>query len=313
VNTEEIVSHFEKVTKTKNGWQARCPAHDDKSPSLSICAGEDGRTLLKCFTGCLGISSENVNGFAVLHFDTEQSIEDHWSQVDRAMRRAGRQTLPEWVRSYCFTGFTAKENQDAIWLEVTQAARDFGGIHSVLIDGVADLVNNVNDPEECNPFVARLHKLAIEFACPIANVIHINPGNEQGKTRGHLGSQLERKSESNLRIDKDGEVSEVWSERQRRAPIMKGRGPRFQWSNEAAMHVTVQPGQSQKEMAQREAAIELRDEVFAGKPAMRRHEIETAIGVVTGKKERTACRVATEWAELGVIKKEGFGLWVRVS
>jgi hypothetical protein len=34
------------------GWVARCPAHDDSTPSLSIAEGIDGRTLLWCFAGC---------------------------------------------------------------------------------------------------------------------------------------------------------------------------------------------------------------------------------------------------------------------
>jgi len=33
-------------------WQARCPAHADRSPSLSIRQGEDGRVLVHCFAGC---------------------------------------------------------------------------------------------------------------------------------------------------------------------------------------------------------------------------------------------------------------------
>ncbi|MFG0313131.1 MAG: hypothetical protein ACF8LL_02940, partial [Phycisphaerales bacterium] len=35
-----------------DGWIARCPAHDDEKPSLSISAGRDGRALLHCFAGC---------------------------------------------------------------------------------------------------------------------------------------------------------------------------------------------------------------------------------------------------------------------
>lgn len=39
--------------KTSNGhWIARCPAHDDREPSLQISEGADGRVLLKCFAGC---------------------------------------------------------------------------------------------------------------------------------------------------------------------------------------------------------------------------------------------------------------------
>lgn len=34
------------------GWIAKCPAHDDRHPSLSISEGLDGRTLLKCHAGC---------------------------------------------------------------------------------------------------------------------------------------------------------------------------------------------------------------------------------------------------------------------
>lgn len=33
-------------------WMARCPAHEDGSPSLSIREGRDGRVLLYCFAGC---------------------------------------------------------------------------------------------------------------------------------------------------------------------------------------------------------------------------------------------------------------------
>jgi len=33
-------------------WSARCPAHDDKNPSLSISTGDDGRVLAYCHAGC---------------------------------------------------------------------------------------------------------------------------------------------------------------------------------------------------------------------------------------------------------------------
>jgi putative DNA primase/helicase len=37
---------------TGSGWVTRCPAHDDRTPSLSIGVGSDGRVLLYCFAGC---------------------------------------------------------------------------------------------------------------------------------------------------------------------------------------------------------------------------------------------------------------------
>ena len=37
----------ESVKKLGDGkWQSRCPAHDDRSPSLSVTIGDGGRVLL---------------------------------------------------------------------------------------------------------------------------------------------------------------------------------------------------------------------------------------------------------------------------
>jgi len=35
-----------------SGWSARCPAHKDQNPSLSVSQGDDGRVLLHCHAGC---------------------------------------------------------------------------------------------------------------------------------------------------------------------------------------------------------------------------------------------------------------------
>ena len=34
------------------GWIARCPAHDDRKPSLSICDSNDGKLLVRCHASC---------------------------------------------------------------------------------------------------------------------------------------------------------------------------------------------------------------------------------------------------------------------
>ncbi len=38
--------------KSGKGWIARCPAHDDQNPSLSINEGAKGRVLVRCHAGC---------------------------------------------------------------------------------------------------------------------------------------------------------------------------------------------------------------------------------------------------------------------
>ena len=49
---ERILLRLENVKQNGGGWTARCPGHDDQHNSLSIGAGDDGRALLKCHTGC---------------------------------------------------------------------------------------------------------------------------------------------------------------------------------------------------------------------------------------------------------------------
>lgn len=50
---DKLISRLDKVKQGRNGseWIACCPAHDDKTPSLTITEIED-RVLVKCWTGC---------------------------------------------------------------------------------------------------------------------------------------------------------------------------------------------------------------------------------------------------------------------
>jgi hypothetical protein len=53
---ERIVSALEQAGSNPrqrgDQWEARCPAHDDKSPSLGVATGQDGKALIKCQAGC---------------------------------------------------------------------------------------------------------------------------------------------------------------------------------------------------------------------------------------------------------------------
>ena len=49
---EQLLGRLERVKGRNGSWTARCPAHDDKGPSLAIRHVDDGRILLHCFAGC---------------------------------------------------------------------------------------------------------------------------------------------------------------------------------------------------------------------------------------------------------------------
>ena len=49
----KLLDRLEAVKQTGPGrWLARCPAHPDKSPSLTICETDQRMTLIHCFAGC---------------------------------------------------------------------------------------------------------------------------------------------------------------------------------------------------------------------------------------------------------------------
>lgn len=51
-NIEQLLGRLKRVKGRNGSWTARCPAHDDKGPSLAIRHVDDGRILLHCFAGC---------------------------------------------------------------------------------------------------------------------------------------------------------------------------------------------------------------------------------------------------------------------
>jgi putative DNA primase/helicase len=48
----EIIAKSLGGWKASRGWTARCPAHDDRTPSLSIRDADHGKVLIRCHAGC---------------------------------------------------------------------------------------------------------------------------------------------------------------------------------------------------------------------------------------------------------------------
>ena len=45
---DRVVAELKDIRHTAKGVRARCPAHDDTTPSLDVDRGDDGRVLLTC-------------------------------------------------------------------------------------------------------------------------------------------------------------------------------------------------------------------------------------------------------------------------
>lgn len=53
MSAQALLDRLEKVRATGRGqWLACCPAHEDRSPSMTVRECDDGRVLVYCFAGC---------------------------------------------------------------------------------------------------------------------------------------------------------------------------------------------------------------------------------------------------------------------
>lgn len=192
-------------------------------------------------------ASPNPSSKALVHFDTEQSRYDHEQIVIRALKR-GDCAKPSWVHSYCVTGFDIKIRMEALKEELKRRNQQHGGIFAVLIDGIGDYIPDVNDPKTSTELVNELQALAIEYSCVIVVVLHENPGDKNAKNagRGHLGSHLSRKSESNIRLAKADGIISQYTEVSRHASIPKIDGHTFTWDEENYTHASCEQTNSER-------------------------------------------------------------------
>jgi len=91
MSVHDIVSRLDHCRQVRDGeWIARCPAHDDKSPSLTIKDEGAGRTLVHCFAGC---------GANEILYKLGLELHDLYPPTDRDYRSLSRKPRGEAVDS----------------------------------------------------------------------------------------------------------------------------------------------------------------------------------------------------------------------
>jgi len=72
--TEKVLARLPDARKSSKGWSACCPAHEDRTPSLSISEGDDGRVLLHCHAGCSAESVCDKAGLSIRDLMPERPV-----------------------------------------------------------------------------------------------------------------------------------------------------------------------------------------------------------------------------------------------
>lgn len=238
----------------------------------------------------LGVSIEgNPKGKAVLFYDTEQSEVQLYKNVSTLLRRCGRDTMPEWFKAYCLTGMSRKERLKSIVLSMDKFHYQYGGIHLVVIDGIADLIRCANDEAEGIAVVEELYRLAGIYNTCIVTVLHFIPNGL--KLRGHLGSELQRKAAAILSIEKDTKpaVSVVKALKVRDGSPLDVPLMQFAWDKEKAMHAYLgEKPKEEKDRRKEEELVAVARELFSRKRFIGYMELSEELQAAFEVKERTA-------------------------
>jgi hypothetical protein len=279
--------------------------------SAILGAAQRGNRTLTGDTICIEWAGESSG--AILHIDTEQSRADWHDLVCRGVIRAGTGKASQRLVSLPLIPFTRAERLRILSLALEKELGLKGKIDAVIVDGIADLCSSPNDETEALELVGRCMALAQEYHCPVFCVLHENPGSEIGKTRGHLGSELNRKAFANIRIEKDTEtsISTIYGSEMRKRDIPKEQGFCFGWDNESEMHVFLARANELKSLVKEVKSKSECDEILPRTGSFRYAEAISAImGALECTKRTAEKRMVTYQAE-GLIWKTSAGDYMR--
>jgi hypothetical protein len=134
-------------------------------------------------------------GRCLMHFDTEQG---HW-HAQRVFKRVQDMSNTKEVGCYHTYALRTIGYKERIQFIEHCLEQNKGKNGLVIIDGIADLVSDVNNLEESNLCVQKIMQLSAKYDCHIVTVIHSNYGSD--KPTGHLGSFLEKKTENQIQLE----------------------------------------------------------------------------------------------------------------
>ena len=179
----------------------------------------------------------NPNGLAVLHYDTEQSEAQLHKNLGKTLQRASLKNVPKFYHSLYLASLSRKDRLKLIRESMDLFYHKHGGIHLVVIDGIADLIRSANDETESIAIVDELYRLAGIYNTCIICVLHFVPNGI--KLRGHIGSELQRKAAGILSIEKDDnpEYSVVKALKVRDGSPLDVPMMLFGWDKAEDMHV----------------------------------------------------------------------------
>ena len=135
-----------------------------------------------------------------VHFDTEQG-EWHAQRVFKRLQWMNFADNLDFYHTFALRKINYRSRIDFIEYYLESMREEGKEIGLVVIDGVADLVSDVNNLVESSAIVQKIMAWTTIYNCHIVTVIHSNNGSD--RPTGHLGSFLEKKTETQIQLSRD--------------------------------------------------------------------------------------------------------------
>lgn len=136
----------------------------------------------------------------LIHFDTEQGLW-HAQRVFKRVLEMNEGIDTDFYHTYALRSLTASQRVNFIEYVFDSIVAEGKEVGFVVIDGLADLVGDVNNIEQCNDLIEKVMTWTVRYHCHITTVIHTNFGSD--KPTGHLGSAMEKKTETQMQLEFD--------------------------------------------------------------------------------------------------------------
>lgn len=165
-----------------------------------------------CLCGKLGALEYILEReITIVVFDTEQFESDSHRQLTM-MHELGEDNNGSAVKMFNLRKLGFAERTEFIKQVILRVKPEF-----VIIDGIRDLIPDINDPVGCPMLVQEMMQLASEVGCAIIGVLHNNPN--EGKARGWIGTEWINKCAYSFLLEKNGSVVTVKTSIYRGAPV----------------------------------------------------------------------------------------------
>lgn len=244
---------------------------------------------------------------AILLYDTEQSQNQLFNNVSNALRRAELTEMPPNFKAFFLATMSRKERLETIRNSMDLYYHRYNGIHLVVIDGIADLVRSANDEIESIALVEELYRMAAIYKTCIIGVLHFVPSGI--KLRGHIGSEMQRKSSGILAIEKDTDptISVVKALKVRSGSPLDIPLIQFSWNKAKKMHSYIgEKSKEDKEKRKEQTLLMIAKDVFSKTRLshLSYQDLVTEIELCMDVKDRTAKNYIRYMSEKKIIEKD---------